>query len=271
MGRAPMVSIVLSARDESARIGAAVESILAQTFAEWELIVVDDGSRDDTAAVVEALDDSRIRVLRRSPRGLATSLNEGISLARSPYVARQDADDRSLPDRLEVQLSFLRSRPDIAVAGSAWIEVGPDGRVVRPRTPFVPGRVNAILSHFNPLTHTSVMFRKDAFDRVGGYDETLRCAQDYDLWLRLDHAGETIWNLPETLVVRSMTGENIAAKRERALLRQELLIRWRDLRRRREAGLPVARDVWTLACRAPVLAAPIPLRRLRRRAHGEAP
>jgi hypothetical protein len=124
---------------------------------------------------------------------------------------------------------------------------------------------------FNPLTHTSVMFRRDVVLRVGGYDADLPYAQDYDLWLRLDEAGETLWNLDKVLAVRAMTGENVAARRERAQVRAELGIRWRDLRRRRAAGRPRADAIGPLVRRVLALVAPLPLKRAVRRRQGKAP
>jgi glycosyltransferase involved in cell wall biosynthesis len=267
----PAVSVVLAARDEERRIGRAIESIRAQTLPDWELVVVDDGSRDATSAVVERVADDRITLLRRPRRGLAAALNDAVSAARAPFVARQDADDYSLPHRLEVQLAFLRANPEVAVVGSDWFELDRNGERVRPRARFIAGSVNRVLPRFNPLMHTSVIFRRDVFDAVRGYDATLPHVEDYDLWLRLDEAGHTLWNVPEQLVVHAMTGENVAATRERAQLRGELALRWRDLQRRRRAHLPIAVQSWMLARRAPVLLAPIPLRRLVRRFRGKAP
>jgi glycosyltransferase involved in cell wall biosynthesis len=265
------VSVVLAARDEVASVGRAVESILAQTLEDWELVVVDDGSRDGTADVVAAYGDERIRVLREAARGLPGALNRGIGAARAPLVARQDADDVSLPERLARQARFLEEHEDVAVVGAAWRELGPDGRPVTPRTRFVPGRLDEALVRFNPIVHTSAMFRREAVAAVGGYDESLPYAADYDLWLRLDCAGATLWNLEEELVVRQMTGTNMSSARERANVAEELLIRWRDLRRRRPAGRGAGRQAARLALRAPMLLVPVPVKRVVRRRRGQAP
>jgi len=257
----PVVSVVLAARNEETRIGRAIESILLQTLDAWELIVVDDGSRDKTGSVARSFTDPRVHVVTTPARGLAPALNSGIARARGPFVARQDADDLSLPHRLERQVAFLEERPDVAVVGSRWRELGPHGRPVRPRTRFVAGRVNDVLPSFNPLMHAAVVFRKAVFERIGGYDETLRFAQDYDLWFRLAHAGETLWNLPDLLAVRTMTGANVAARHERAQVLVELRVRRRDLGRRRRAGLPIGWQVWRLAQRALVALVPLRLKR----------
>lgn len=266
----PSVSIVLPARDEAARIATAIESLLEQTVACWELIVVDDGSTDDTAAVVESFGDSRIRVLRLPRSGIARSLNAGIRVAAAPLIARQDADDRSLSARLERQFKFLRQHPDVAVVGSTWIEVDPRGRRVRPRARVVAGPLNDVLHQFNPLTHTTVMFRKDRVLRAGGYAEDLQFAEDYDLWLRLARAGERLWNLEEPLAIRVMTGTNVAARHERAQVREELVARWRDVVARRRSGQPFAGAGLHLARRVPVYFVPVPIKRATRLMRGKA-
>ena len=265
------VSILLAARNEADRIGAAIESIRLQSIEDWEIIVVDDGSTDETADVVRSIVDERIRLIVCPPLGLAAALNRGLSSARAPFVARQDADDLSLPGRLAHQIEFLAAKPEVAVVGTDWIEIGRDGEAVRPRVRFVAGRVNTVLPRFNPLAHTSVIFRRDVVLRAGGYDERLRFAQDYDLWLRLAATGETLWNLELPLVQRSMTGLNVAARRERAQIRSELSIRLRDMRRRRRHGLPVRHHVLAIARRLVGLAVPLGLKRELRRLQGKAP
>jgi glycosyltransferase involved in cell wall biosynthesis len=270
-GQTPRVSVVLAARDESESIRVAVDSILAQTLRDWELIVVDDGSRDGTADIVRAYADKRIRVLVEAGRGLPASLNCAIAHARAAVIARQDADDVSLPDRLERQACFLDEHEDVAVVAAAWRELGPDGQAVRPRTQFVGGRLNEGLLHFNPIVHTSAMFRRDVVMAIGGYDESLPYAADYDLWLRLDCAGAVLWNLDETLVVRRMTGRNMSSHRERANLREELRIRWNDLGRRRRLALGTGPGAIRLAVRAPRLLVPLCVRRAVRRGRSQVP
>ncbi len=266
----PRVSVVLAARDEEDSIAGAVESILGQTLPDWELLVVDDGSRDRTAELVEAYGDDRITVLRREPSGLPASLNAGLRAARAALVARQDADDRSLPARLERQVEFLGSRPDVSVVGAAWIEVDAAGRRRRPRADVVTGALDRVVIRFNPITHTTATFRREAVLGLGGYDESLPYAADYDLWLRVVASGGRVWNLDEVLAVRAMTGTNMSSRRERGQILEELTVRWRDVRRRRSAGANPSLQLAQIARRAPMLAVPIPLRRLVRLVQGKA-
>jgi glycosyltransferase involved in cell wall biosynthesis len=265
----PQVSIVLPARNEETRIRSAVASLLGQSLDDWELVVVDDGSTDGTRAAVEAIGDERLRVVSIPPSGIARALNVGLEAARAPLVARQDADDSSFPARLERQVAFLHDRPDVAVLGTAWKEVRPSGEPVRPRVPFSPGALNDVLLERNPLTHTTVMFRKDVIAALGGYDERLRLTEDYDLWLRTAHAGAVLWNLDEVLATRTVSDDKAADRSERAQVREELATRWRDIQRRRSAGLPVAGAARRLAVRAAVALAPHRLKRTARRVQGK--
>jgi glycosyltransferase involved in cell wall biosynthesis len=271
MAATPAVSVVLAARNEAGRIGHAIQSILDQTLENWELVVIDDGSTDETAAAVGAFADARIQAVRMQASGLAAALNRGIALAGAPLVARQDADDLSFPTRLERQLQFMGAHPDVAVLGCPWIELDRGGEPVAPRVPFVAGPLNDVLPRFNPLTHSSVIFRRDVVLRHGGYDDRLSFSQDYDLWLRLARADQILWNLDgEPLVVRTMTGTNVSARQEAAQIRAELRIRWRDMRERRRRAMPALPHLRPLLRRTVTLAVPVRLKRTIRRRRGQA-
>jgi hypothetical protein len=156
----------------------AVESVLSQTVTELELMVVDDGSTDSTPHLLAGLPDPRVHVLTRAPRGLAPALNAGCAEASAPVIARMDADDVALPDRLERQLAFLDAHPDVALLGGGIVLVDEQGREFdREAAPLAPSLVDR-----NDLVHGSVVMRADAFRALGGY--RLDQAEDYDLWLR---------------------------------------------------------------------------------------
>lgn len=261
----------MAARDEETSVGRAIESILAQTVASWELVLVDDGSRDGTADVARSYRDERVRVLRTGPRGLPAALNTGLAVARAPVVARQDADDVSLPHRLERQLDVLARRPEVTVVAAAWRELDAAFRPVRPRTGLVTGDVNAVLHRFNPVVHSTAAFRRDAILALGGYDERLPYAADYDLWLRVVRAGGLIWIDEEELAVRVMSGVNMSGGHERSHLLEELRVRARDVRARRAAGERVGPSLVALARRVPMLAVPVAVRRRVRARRGQAP
>ena len=165
-------------RDGERFLVEAVESVLDQTERDLELIVVDDGSTDTTPELLAGVTDPRVRVLTQPAGGLTTALNAGCAEAVGPVIARMDADDVALPDRLERQLEFLDADPDVALVGGGIVLVDEHGREFdREPAPAVPS-----LSERNDLVHGTVSMRTDVFRELGGY--RLDQAEDYDLWLR---------------------------------------------------------------------------------------
>ncbi|HEX3455234.1 MAG TPA: glycosyltransferase family A protein [Gaiellaceae bacterium] len=174
------VSVVMPVRDGERFLGEALESVLGQTLADFELIVVDDGSTDGTAALLAdaARRDQRVRVLTQAAGGLTVALNAGCALVRAPAIARMDADDVALPDRLERQVAFLDAHPDVGLAGGGIVLVDEAGSEFDRE----PG--HAELAESNGLVHGTVAMRTDAFRELGGY--RLDQSEDYDLWLRFE-------------------------------------------------------------------------------------
>ena len=230
------VSVVLPVRNGARTILRAVESILRQTAANLELIVVDDGSEDGTAALLSEIGDGRLLVVRTPPAGTTAALRTGVARAGGEIIARQDADDVSLPHRIERQLELFSAGPELVVVGVNWEERDARGRVCRQRRPFLAGDVRSRLMIANPIFHGAVAFRRSAAEAVGGYEPSFRYAQDYDLWLRLAEVG-VVWNHDEVLATRYMDGTNIAARREQAQHRAGLRARARACHRRRNPAL----------------------------------
>jgi glycosyltransferase involved in cell wall biosynthesis len=231
----PAVTVLIGAYENERTVARAVASILAQTEPRLQLIVIDDGCRDGSAAAArEAIGaDPRGSVLSMERNlGIARSLNEGLRAAAAPLVAIQDADDYSDPERLRLQRAALEAEPDLAVVGTRMREVDAAGRELRPRTSFVAGYVGPVLMRFNPIPNGCSLFRRDVALGVGGYDPRYRYATEYDLWLRIaEH--HRLLTLDAELCTREMGGDNVAARAERAQLAEGIAIRARALRRRR--------------------------------------
>lgn len=268
MADTPKATVLIGAYENEETVARAVESILGQTEASLELIVIDDGSRDRSAAAAqEAIGaDPRGRVMRLERNiGIAGSLNAGLEAAAAPFVAIQDADDYSDPERLERELAAISSEPEVAVVGSRMREVDEAGRVLTPRTSFTAGDVGPALLRFNPIPNGSALIRRDAALAVGGYDPRYRYATEYDLWLRLAERHRLV-AIDEELGTRVMGGGNVAARAERAQLAEGLTIRARALRRRR-----TLRGLSGLLRPAVSYALPMPVKRALRERRGQAP
>jgi glycosyltransferase involved in cell wall biosynthesis len=197
-------------------LGQAVDSILNQTFADFEFLIVDDGSRDQVVRsflVERAKGDSRIRIAWEPHRGLTASLNRGLSLATGRFVARQDADDWSGPSRLEQQLAWFRGHPETAVLGTnAWTHQQDGTPLWQLHLPETHAGILAAFPLGNPFVHGSVMFSRAQAAAAGGYREEFRCSQDYDFFWRLAERGSA-GNLSEALYHYRYTSASVSAER----------------------------------------------------------
>jgi glycosyltransferase involved in cell wall biosynthesis len=264
----PAITVLIGAYGNERTLPRAIASILAQTERRLELIVIDDGSSDGSAAAArEAIgSDSRGRVIGLERNvGIARSLNVGLEAAAAAVVAIQDADDYSAPERLERQLAALAGDPGIAVVGARMREVDAEDRVLRPRTTLAAGEVGPLLLRFNPIPNGSAAFRRDVALALGGYDPRYRYAAEYDLWLRIAERDRVV-ALEEELCTRVMGRANVAARAERAQLAEGIAIRVRALRRRRSP-----KGVGALLRPALSYALPMSVKRALRGWRGQAP
>lgn len=264
----PAVTVLIGAYENERTVARAVASILAQTESRLQLIVIDDGSRDGSAAAArEAIgDDPRGTVMAMERNvGIARSLNEGLRAAAAPLVAIQDADDFSAPERLRLQLAALEAEPEVAVVGSRMREVDAGGRELAPRTSFAAGDVGPLLLRFNPIPNGCSLFRRDLALSLGGYDPRYRYATEYDLWLRIAERHRLL-ALDAELCTREMGGGNVAARAERAQLAEGIAIRAQALRRRR-----TLRGAGGLLRPLVSYATPVALKRVLRERRGQAP
>lgn len=208
---APVISVVMSVYNGEAFLREAIESILEQTFSDFEFIIIDDASKDGSREIILSYKDSRIVFVQNEGNlGLTKSLNIGIRRARGKYIARMDADDISLPQRFERQLEFMDAHPDCAACGT-WYSVVDSALKfqykVEHRTD--PEGINTALFFYNPIAHPTVIFRKEAVLNAEGYNEDFRRSQDYELWIRLSLMGYKMSNLSEILLLYRMSSGNI--------------------------------------------------------------
>jgi len=207
ISRLPRVSVLMPVRNEARYLQAALDSLYRQTFADWELVVVDDGSHDTTPEILAraAASDPRVRVIRREGGGLVAALNAGLAACRAPLLARMDGDDICHPLRLEQQSSYLERYPHTGLVACGFRHF--------PRAELRQGMLgyerwqNSLATHRDiirdrfvesPFVHPSIMTRTDIVTRLGGYRD---CGwpEDYDLWLRMAAADLRFARLPATL------------------------------------------------------------------------
>jgi glycosyltransferase involved in cell wall biosynthesis len=194
----PKVTVLMTAYNAEPFIGIAIQSILDQTFTNFELLIVNDGSKDGTRAVIDRFKDNRIRVIDQNNLGAVAAANRGLQQISTPLTARMDADDVSYPIRLERQVSFLDANPKVSLVGSSYRAIAQDGEPIQ--------NVRVLQRHRDirrdlfvrcPMGHPTVLFRTEAVRAIGGYRPEYKVAHDWDLYWRL--RGE-LANLPEVLL-----------------------------------------------------------------------
>ncbi len=191
----------MSAYNAESYLAQAMESILAQTFSDWELLIINDGSTDQSAAIINAYRDPRLKLIN-NPRniGLTKSLNIGLHAAQTPYIARLDTDDISLPERLAKQYQFMENHPEVWLVATLTKLIDPESKTFDyQKTPTDPDLLRFSLLLGNSITHSSIFFRRQPILDLGGYNENFRYAQDFELYSRILAKGQ-IAVLPEVLV-----------------------------------------------------------------------
>lgn len=228
------VLIIMSVYNNERYIREAIDSLQKQTFTDFELWLVNDGSTDGTSLILEefAKKDSRVHIIINEHNlGLTKSLNIALRHAEGIYIARMDADDIALPERFKKQVAFLDAHPEIGMVGTAYEWIDEAGNVLGSRKIVTePTELQKKLIHKNQFMHGSVMIRKTLIDQACGYDERYRKTQDYDLWLRLSRTCQFA-NLPEVLMQKRVTKGMISFKSEKEQIRCANRARWNALKR----------------------------------------
>lgn len=228
-----LVSVVMSVFNGEQFLAEAVDSILNQSFSDFEFILIDDGSADRSGAILDSYQqkDSRLRVYHQDNAGRVVSLNRGCSIARGKYIARMDQDDIAVRDRLMWQLDFMEKHPEVAVLGGAVEFIDASERTFFvSRYPVGDHEIKSVLGRYCPVWHPTVLMRRDVFISVDGYRAFGRDAEDYDLWLRIAersqlanlkavllkyriHGGQESWRNFKQQTLSALAAQTAAASR----------------------------------------------------------
>ena len=224
------VSVVMSVYNGASTLPATMDSILSQEDVELEFIVVNDGSTDETGEILEAYArrDSRVRVIHQENTGLTRALIRGCAAASGEFIARQDAGDVSRAGRLATQANVLRTSPNVVMTSCGTQFVGPGSEFLYEVCQFGDELHRGLqcvdfAQVYGPSSHPSVMFRRAAYEKVGGYRAQFAVAQDLDLWMRLAELGRC-WGIPEVLCERRLDKNSISGLRRHEQIRSTKLI-----------------------------------------------
>lgn len=225
----PAVSVIMPVWNRERFIADAIRSILAQTFVDFELIVVDDGSTDGTRAVVASFDDSRLRCLPGEHRGISAAMNAGLAAAKGRYIARLDSDDWWLPDMLATQVAVLEDRPEVGVVYARGECTDSDWKPLSMTWGYplrYPGETFRSMVYNDCTCNITVVCRRACYERVGAYDESLQTSEDLDMWLRVARYFEFAFTDRVLARIRlhggSITGE-ISVERDEQMERRGLV------------------------------------------------
>ena len=216
----PRVSVLMSVYNGAPYLELAVQSILSQTYDDFEFIIVNDGSTDDTDEILGLFADTRIvRICNPNNIGLTRSLNLALRQASGEFIARQDSDDISMPEKLSMQTTFLESHPEYGLVGCATKRIDSVGKYLQTVIPPASDlEICKKLFQRNPMVHGSVIARKSLIDAVGGYREHFITSQDYDLWMRLSEIS-FLSNLPHPLYFRRMHSQSVGTLKRKSQAR----------------------------------------------------
>lgn len=221
----PRLTVIMPAYNTALYIREAIDSILQQTFTDFEFIIINDGSKDNTLEVIKQYNDPRIRLIDQTNKGLIDTLNEAILLAQSDIIARMDADDICYPERLQVEFDFLTQNPDYVLVGSQADIIDKDGNYLMPQIPIghTHEEIKDRIDMKCPFIHPCVMFRKQAVIDAGLYPKNALTFEDHLLWKKLLNFGK-VCNLPQILLKARFNPESVTIDEK---WRGELFIRLR--------------------------------------------
>jgi glycosyltransferase involved in cell wall biosynthesis len=221
---APCVTVLMSVYNAGDYLAQAIQSILEQSFRYFEFLIINDASTDRSREIILSFNDPRIVLVDNDNNiGLTRSLNKGLKLARGKYIARMDADDIAMPERLQKQVGFLESHPEYCLVGS-YFQLYPSEKIMR--VPVHDEEIRSLMLFRNTFAHPAVMFRKEIVDRYRlYYNEDLLAAQDEELWYRMSKYGK-MYNLPEILLQYRVHPDQISSSRQQLQQSISMQIKW---------------------------------------------
>lgn len=238
-GAEPLISVIMSVFNGAGFLREAVDSIRDQSFRDFEFIVINDGSTDGSAAILDGYRrrDARVRVIHQENKGLVAALNRGCALARGRYIARMDADDVAVGNRLLWQMTFMEAHPEVGVLGGAVDVIDIDHNMIKEycANPETDREIRNVMLDTCPFWHPTVFMRREIFRQLGGYRDNVFGAEDYDLWLRAaDHCG--LANLKAVLLHYRLHPSQVTVSKIRQLAFSTLAVQ--AAAKARSAGRP---------------------------------
>lgn len=204
------LTVLMSVYNDEKYLAESIDSILNQTYQNFEFIIIDDASTDSSSEILRhyASEDSRIKlIVNTENKGLSYNLAEGVSLVSTPWIARMDGDDIAHQDRLLRQMEYVDNNPNIDIVGSFVIDIDARGKEIELRKVPTSHEKIAKLIWTCPFIHPTVLFRKEAIEQVGSYNKNLRRRQDYELWFRCHKGGLSFHNIDEPLLYYRSTDD----------------------------------------------------------------
>ena len=210
MNANPLITVLMPAYNADKYIADAISSVLNQTFTDFELLIINDGSTDNTEKIAASFSDHRIRLINQDHEGLAVALNKGIHLSKASYIARFDADDLCFPQRLKTQYEFMIANPGYAIIGSDADYMDKNGNHVFTHSSSAHSYEEILLTYKSkcPFIHSGVLFKKDIIKNAGGYNELAALFEDHLLWSKII-AHHKVCNLPQVLLTVRLNPESI--------------------------------------------------------------
>lgn len=239
MNGKPKVSVIMTVYNEQEHIKKSVTSVLNQSYEDFELVIVNDGSDDRTREILEnEFNDRRMKIFNQENKGRVKALNQALNLSMGEYIAILDADDYCLPERLEKQVEFLDRNPDVGAVGTAYYRYDEIRREKWIRKyPTENEKIKKEMSKYMPLAHSSVMIRRYCLKEIGNYNEEFDTLQDMELLIRIAKKFK-LANLNEPLIIRNIRSDSFFHRSFRQSYRNRLLVRL-NLKAIKELSLPI--------------------------------